>query len=79
MEYIWTPGGVHQDRWLSVKCSIYAQWLLSLLELQHALAILPWMTDIDPESLVPELLLTSVCAGLVVIDEYQNIVHLVCK
>jgi CHAT domain-containing protein len=22
MEYIWTPGGVHQDRWLSVQCSV---------------------------------------------------------
>jgi len=58
---------------------VYARRPLSLLELQHALAILPWMTDIDPESLVPELLLTSVCAGLVVIDEYQSIVRLVRK
>ena len=55
----------------------YARRPLSLSELQHAVATLPWMTDIDPESLVPEMLLTSVCAGLVVIDEYQSIVRLI--
>ena len=32
---------------------IYARRPLSLRELQHAVATLPWMTDIDPESLVP--------------------------
>jgi hypothetical protein len=58
---------------------IYPQRPLSLLELQHAVATLPWMTNIDPESLVPEILLTSVCAGLVVIDGYQSIVRLVRK
>jgi hypothetical protein len=58
---------------------IYAQRPLSLRELQHALATLPGMTDIDPESLVPEILLTSVCAGLVAIDGYQSIVRLVRK
>jgi hypothetical protein len=57
----------------------YARRPLSLRELQHAVATLPWMTDIDLESLVPEILLTSVCAGLVVIDEYQSIVRLVRK
>jgi hypothetical protein len=58
---------------------IYARQPLSLRELQHAVATLPWMTDIDPESLVPEILLTSLCAGLVTIDGYQNNVRLVRK
>jgi hypothetical protein len=58
---------------------IYARRPLSLRELQHAIASLPSMTDIGPESLVPEMLLTSVCAGLVAIDEYQSIVRLVRK
>ena len=58
---------------------IYGRRPLSLRELQHALATLPRMTDIDPESLVPEILLTSVCAGLVAIDGYQSIVRLVRK
>ena len=58
---------------------IYARRPLSDRELQHAMATLPWKTDIDPESLVPEILLTTVCAGLVVIDGYQRIVRLVRK
>ena len=57
----------------------FAQRLLSLRELQHAVATLPQMTDIDPESLVPEPLLTSVCAGLVVINGHQSVVRLVHK
>ena len=57
----------------------YARRPLSLRGLQHAVATLPGMTDIDPESLVPEILLTSVCAGLVVIDRYESIVRLVRK
>jgi hypothetical protein len=58
---------------------IYAQRPLSLRELQHAVATSPGMTDINPESLVPEILLTSICAGLVAIDRYQRIVRLVHK
>ena len=58
---------------------IYARRPLSDRELQHAIATLPWKTDIDPESLVPKILLTTVCAGLVVIDGYQRIVRLVRK
>jgi hypothetical protein len=56
---------------------IYARRPLSLRELQHAVATSPGMTDIDPESLVPEILLTSVCAGLVAIDGHQfvRLVH----
>ena len=58
---------------------IYARRPLSLRELQHAVATLPRMTDFDPELLVPEILLTSGCAGLVTIDRYQGIVSLVRK
>lgn len=64
----------------SIVWVIYARQPLSLGELQHAVAT-PWMTDINPESLVPKTLLTSVCAGLVVIDEFESrsIVRLVRK
>jgi hypothetical protein len=57
----------------------YAQRPLSLKELQHALATSPGMTDMDHESIVPEQLLTSVCAGLIIIDGNRSIVRLVRK
>lgn len=52
---------------------------LSLRELQHALAVSPRMTHVEPDALVDETILTSVCAGLVVIDENTNIVRFVRK
>jgi hypothetical protein len=52
---------------------------LSHQELQHALAVTPEMTDMDPEALVDEFILIDVCAGLVVIDEHRNIIRLVRK
>ncbi|KIM87085.1 hypothetical protein PILCRDRAFT_64497, partial [Piloderma croceum F 1598] len=55
----------------------YAERPLSLMELRHAVSTLPGMTDIDSESLVQEQLLTSVCAGLVAVDEDGNIVRLI--
>ena len=57
----------------------YAQRPLSLEELQHAVSILPKMTYIDSGSLVPEQLLTAVCAGLIVFDVNQNVMRLVRK
>ena len=50
---------------------------LSVRELQHALAVKCNMTDIDPEAIIDEEILTSVCAGLVIVDETQSIVRLV--
>jgi len=52
---------------------------LSVKELQHALAVIPGMTCMDPDALIDEEILTSVCAGLVVIDEESSTVHLVRK
>jgi len=46
---------------------------LSVEELQHALAVELDTTCIDPEAIIDEEILTSVCAGLVVIDEDQRI------
>lgn len=40
--------------------------LLSLTELQHALTISPGMTAMDPKAIRHKMILTSVCAGLVV-------------
>ena len=57
----------------------YAQRPLSLEELQHAVSTLPKMTYIDSGSLVPEQLLTAVCAGLIVFDVNQNVMRLVRK
>ena len=57
----------------------YAHRPLSLKELQHALAVSSEMSVLDPEAIVPEQILTSVCTGLVVIDKNSNIVRLVRK
>lgn len=58
--------------WISYSCRP-----LSLRELQHALAVSPEMTTMDPEAIGDELTLTSVCAGLVVVDENSNAIHFV--
>ena len=50
---------------------------LSVRELQHALAVEFGTSEIDPEALIDEDILTSVCAGLVVIDKTQHVVRLV--
>lgn len=55
----------------------YACRPLSLVELLHAVAISPTMSEMDSELIVPKQLLTSVCAGLVVVDENRSIVRLV--
>lgn len=57
----------------------YAYKPLSLQMLQHALAVFPGMTVIDPDAFEHELILTSVCVGLVVINEQSNIIRLVRK
>jgi len=55
----------------------YAFRPLSVKELQHALAIKLETTSLDPESIIDEEVLTSVCAGLVVVDNKQHTVCLV--
>lgn len=55
----------------------YASRPLHVKELQHALAVELNTTSLDPEAIFDDEILTSVCAGLVVIDEVQHIVRLV--
>ena len=55
----------------------YACRPLTVDELQHALAITPDMTEMDADNIIDEEILTSVCAGLVVIDEERRIIRLV--
>ncbi|KAH0536545.1 hypothetical protein FGG08_006595 [Glutinoglossum americanum] len=50
---------------------------LTIMEIQHALAIEPEDADIDVEALPDEDLLVSVCAGLVTIDQKSSVVRLV--
>jgi len=57
----------------------YACRPLSVTELQHALAVTPEKTNMDPDDIIDIEILTSVCAGLVVIDEKRSIIRLVRK
>ncbi|KAF8244499.1 hypothetical protein K440DRAFT_558746, partial [Wilcoxina mikolae CBS 423.85] len=50
---------------------------LASIELQHALAVKPGDSKLDPGDLPDEELLTSLCAGLVVIDRESTIIRLV--
>jgi hypothetical protein len=75
-------GQVEGDRTLAeqvLSWTIHARRQLSLEELRHALAVSPGMTEMDTDGLVDETILTSVCAGLVVIDKQSNLVRLVRK
>jgi hypothetical protein len=58
---------------------IYVVRPLSVKELQHALAVVPDSTNIDPEDIIDDEILTSVCSGLVIIDEERNVIGLVHK
>ncbi|KAL8796216.1 MAG: hypothetical protein Q9182_007404 [Xanthomendoza sp. 2 TL-2023] len=55
----------------------YAFRALSLKELQHALALEPGDTVLDEDLLMDGQSITSLCAGLVVVDQRTNIVTLV--
>ena len=57
----------------------YAVRPLSVKELQHALAVMPNTTYLDPDDITDDEILTSICAGLVVIDEERNVIGLVRK
>ena len=50
---------------------VYAFRPLSVIELQHALSVLPGTTCLDLEAMIDEDILTSVCAGLVVITHEE--------
>lgn len=75
-------GQIESDRKLAeqVFCwIIHAYRQLSLQELQHALTVSSCIINIDPDALVDEAILTSVCAGLVVVDKVTSVVRLVRK
>ncbi|KAL8991865.1 MAG: hypothetical protein Q9169_007581 [Polycauliona sp. 2 TL-2023] len=55
----------------------YAFRALSLKELQHALAVEPGDTVLDEDLVMDGQSITSLCAGLVVVDQRTNIVNLV--
>src|SRR5438045_2939678 len=55
----------------------YAQRPLTILELQHALAVEPGEPKLDEENLSDIEDLVSVCAGLVTVDQESSIVRLV--
>jgi hypothetical protein len=73
-------GQVKDDRELAKRILTWITYVrqpLNVKELQTALAIAPGMASIEDENLIDEEILTSVCAGLVVIDEERSIVRLV--
>jgi len=55
----------------------YAQRPLTILELQHALAVESGEPKLDEENLSDIEDLVSVCAGLVTVDQESSIVRLV--
>jgi hypothetical protein len=57
----------------------YAYQPLSVKKLRVALSVLPFMTKLDTQDLIYKQKLTSVCAGLVVIDREHQVVRLVRK
>jgi hypothetical protein len=58
---------------------VHANRPLTLKELQHALAVSSdlEMTELGSDSLVDENILTSVCAGLIIVEKRSSIVRLV--
>jgi hypothetical protein len=50
---------------------------LTIIEVQHALAIEPGIEDFDKDALLDEDVLVSIYASLVTIDQESNIIHLV--
>jgi hypothetical protein len=75
-------GQVESDRELAeqiLSWVTYARRPLSLPELQHALAVSPGMTEMNLDAIVDEMILTSVCAGLVLVDGESKVLRLVRK
>ena len=55
----------------------YAFRPLTVIEVQHALAVEPGNVNFDEDALPDEDVLVSVCAGLVTIDQESKIIRLV--
>jgi hypothetical protein len=54
---------------------VYARRPLTVEELQYAVSVSPGMTELDPKGIIYKGKLTSVCAGLVVVE--RNTIRLV--
>jgi hypothetical protein len=54
----------------------FARRTISFSELQHGIAALIWASDMDPEYIIDEEILTSLTTGLVIIDDKRNTVSL---
>src|SRR5262245_16852988 len=70
-------GQCEEDRTLAeqvISWLTYARQPLSIQVLGHALAVKPNMTEMNLDSVVPGMILTEVCAGLVVVENESNIV-----
>ena len=50
---------------------------LTMIEIQHVLAVEPGDVDFDEDALLDEDVLVSVCAGLVTVDQESNVIRLV--
>ncbi|KIN08971.1 hypothetical protein OIDMADRAFT_70903, partial [Oidiodendron maius Zn] len=55
----------------------YALRPLTVEELQYALAVEPGESKLDEDNIPDEELLTSLCAGLVIVDKESSIIRLV--
>jgi hypothetical protein len=80
MERIKQQGGSDENLAKNVLLWVaQARRPLSVAELQHALAVLPGIKEMDADYVTDEDVLISVCAGVVVVDEEQGIVRFVRK
>jgi hypothetical protein len=61
------------------KAKLFLMWVactyrpLHIHEIEHATALLPDDTEIDTDEIIPAKVLASMCAGLVIIDEMDNV------
>jgi ankyrin repeat domain-containing protein 50 len=61
------------------KAKLFLMWVaytyrpLNIREIEHATTLLPDETEIDTDEIVPAKVLASMCAGLVIIDEMENV------
>jgi ankyrin repeat domain-containing protein 50 len=61
------------------KAKLFLMWVaytyrpLNIREIEHATTLLPEDTEIDNDEIIPAKVLASMCAGLVIIDEMENV------
>ena len=52
---------------------VYAERLMTIAEIEHAITVMPGMVEINKDDIPSAAVLTSMCAGLVFIDEADNV------